>query len=465
VFKLNLDEIEDGMKYRFSGWLWLACLVAGSLTGFALGSAHFSREERNATNGLAASGPNVPRRIRSAASASANTPTADDGLQPFPPGFEHLSYDEICRKGPLSTRLVALLAWADHVSKADLAETTSRLLNTIRIGSAESEFTLDVLMARYGRTDPALAIEAMLRAGPSGFYGWSILLASITGSDPALAQQTAEKPALAGRFTDMSRMWTDFGIALGKVEDGGKTMDWALNLPPHQRMTVLAAMMQSGRFSSSEAAERLRPLLGSSELRSSLLQRWALDDPAAGAEWTKTLDAGNRWGLTYMWGKRDPKAALDWVTKNLPADQQGKEWPDLAASYVRRDPQAASQWVASLPEGEAKSSTVHSLLRAWRDDGALEWVRSLPESDTKGIGLLISSQIRRNSGHFEQALAIAAEAAPNAPERRERLQEAWEDWQAEDHSSAQRWLDETAALTSQEKASLKALNAPEKRSP
>ncbi|MFN0127160.1 MAG: hypothetical protein ACKV19_10810 [Verrucomicrobiales bacterium] len=322
----------------------------------------------------------------------------------------------------------------------------------------EASMALAMVMARWGEKDPEMALAVQKSNAYSSLawpWSWSTLLASMADRDPAMARRTFEESGLILARSSFSGQLTDFGIALGK-NDPQAALRWAAALPGTQRTVALGALMQSGRFSSAEAAESLRPYLHLPEVRQSLKQQWSRDDPAAAAEWMKPYYANTKSDLLATWGAQDPVAALAWAQTNLEPAQQAKEWPGLAYSYARHDPVAASEWVASLPNGEARVESIKQLASTWNDEAALAWVRALPSAAEQDAGLFSVAKARQEYDDYAGSVAVAATAAPDNPQRLEIIKATWQRWHKQEAEAAAQWL-QSAALPTSDLAALNAL--------
>jgi hypothetical protein len=366
----------------FPPWIhWSVALVIGGMAGFAVRTI---RSPRFQTVGPAANDGSrpaaaPPRVVESLDDEKANRPD-EAGLQPFPPGFEGLSYEEICRKGPASARFVALLAWVDRVPAEGIDDAARAIMRSLNDEwKPDGPIALSMLMARWGEKDPERALAA-LKASPYGRLpnlGWPALLSAMAGTDPGLAQQTFTENATLFLQPARAGLWSDFGIAIAGPQSHD-SLEWAASLPASQRTSALVGLMHSGRFCSAESAESVRAYMFLPHVRSALLDRWSRDDPAAAAEWFKPLYQGREDVLLDRWAQDDPAAAVAWAGQNLEAEGQAKAWPSLAGTYAYRDPVAASEWIASLPEGPARMESIKQMASAWKDGAALEWARSLP---------------------------------------------------------------------------------------
>lgn len=438
--------------------IWVCCALLGVAVGYGLRKGTAAQEkEPNASAETSIVPPAPPPPVMPTANEPA--PSAAQGLQTFPPGFEGMSLEAICRKGPLSDRYVALQAWAHHLPREEVPAAVRQIYSSLFFSKPmEASMALAMMMARWGEKDPELALAALKSNAFSSRtwpFGWGTLLASMGHRDPAMARRTFEDAGLILSRSSFSGHLTDFGIALGKI-DPQASLQWASALPGTQRTVALSALMQSGQFSSAEAAESLRPYLHLPEVRQSLNQRWSRDDPSAAAQWMKPYYASANSDLLETWSEQDPKAALAWAQANLEASQQAKEWPGLASSYARHDPEAASEWVGSLPDGEARVKSIEQLAAAWDDEAALTWVRALPNPVERDAGLLSVAKARQEKYNFTEAIAVAATAEPDNPQRQEMIQASWRRWHGQDPGAASHWL-QSAPLPASDVAALRSL--------
>lgn len=65
--------------------------------------------------------------------------------------------------------------------------------------------------------------------------------------------------------------------------------------------------------------------------------------------------------LATIWAQTDPRAALDWLTKNVPAND-GDALRKALGSWVTTAPQDAIAWCQALPQGPSRDSAMASLV-------------------------------------------------------------------------------------------------------
>jgi hypothetical protein len=217
-------------------------------------------------------------------------------------------------------------------------------------------------------------------------------------------------------------------------------LDWAQALPGGQRISSLASLMRSGKFSSPEAAESLRPLLELPTVRSALHERWSMDDPATAAEWFKPFYQGREDVLLERWATDDPAAAAAWTARNLDAEGMARAWPSLAAQYADRDPVGAAQWIETLPEGAPRTESIKSAVSGWGDPAALEWALALPRPEERQAGVLAYNDACARRGEYAEAMNALNGTYVNAEQRLKRLQSNYLQWMDQDAATATRWL-------------------------
>jgi hypothetical protein len=259
-------------------------------------------------------------------------------------------------------------------------------------------------------------------------------------SDPALARQTFEENSLLFLQPAMAGLWTDFGIAIA-LDDPRTSLHWADTLPGGQRTSALVSLMRSGKFSSPEAAESLRPILELPVVRSALHERWSMDDPATAAEWFKPHYRGREDDLIERWASDDPAAAAAWATQNLDAEGLGKAGPALAARYAERNPVAATQWIEGFPEGSLRTESIKAAVSGWGAPEALQWVVTLPLPEEREAGVLAYNEVCAQRGEYAEALEALNGTNLDSERRLKRLQSTYLQWMDRDAPVATSWLD------------------------
>ena len=199
--------------------------------------------------------------------------------------------------------------------------------------------------------------------------------------------------------------------------------------------------MRSGKFSSIEAAESLRPILDLPDVRSALHERWSMDDPATAAQWFKPHYRGREDDLMERWASDDPAAAAAWTTQNLDAEGLGKAGPALAARYAERDPVAAAQWIEGLPEGFPRTESIKAAVSGWGTPEALQWVAALPRPEEREAGVLAYNEACAQRGEYAEALEALNETNLDPESRLKRLQSTYLQWMDRDAPTATSWLD------------------------
>lgn len=90
---------------------------------------------------------------------------------------------------------------------------------------------------------------------------------------------------------------------------------------------------------------------------------------------------------------KNPDAAkwLDWMGRNLPADQAAAPVGDLVRRWTERDYRAAGEWLASQPDGDTRNIAVRSYVHAispYEPTAAEDWALTLPEGAQRQETLL-----------------------------------------------------------------------------
>ena len=208
------------------------------------------------------------------------------------------------------------------------------------------------------------------------------------GAAAALLNMSGLPPAVYG---DVASAWA--------VQDPKLALAWAASLTSTQARNIATrrAAEAWGGVDGQAAADYF--LAQSADTRqtailSSLLSRWASDDPSAVMSWVANLpDAAARArllpGLASACAKVDPLSVSPYL-QSLPANMQEDVARRIAGALFEQDSQQGADFVASLPAGEIQSTAQRSLARQWASQdlsGALAWLGQLPQGAGRDAAL------------------------------------------------------------------------------
>jgi hypothetical protein len=106
------------------------------------------------------------------------------------------------------------------------------------------------------------------------------------------------------------------------------------------------------------------------------------------------LDAGS--ALEYHHTHRETGQWLDWLGKNLPADQAGEPISRIMAKWTELDYQTAGKWLSTAPEGRTKTVSVQAYAAAvskYEPSTATQWAMTIPAGKDRDATL---RQIHQN---------------------------------------------------------------------
>lgn len=215
---------------------------------------------------------------------------------------------------------------------------------------------------------------------------------------------------------------------------------------------------------------------------SQFISNWVIEDPAAAGRYALGIqDEKSRQqtirSLVGSWGSSDPVAAREWILKslegetkdrslnsliqdlsyqdhatalqyyqeataNLPSEAINKAFGDaatqIARNWMQNDPKAAGQWMLSLPEGEARTNSIRSVVDQLGDydiKGAAEFVGTLASGKERdrAVGALVFDL--GYQGDPESAFDWAASISDDS-QRESAIRQAVNQWKEYDPAAA-----------------------------
>jgi hypothetical protein len=135
-------------------------------------------------------------------------------------------------------------------------------------------------------------------------------------------------------------------------------------------------------------------------------QEWARNDPAAAADYVRTLPVNGDTVLdeiTGVWGRADPESAVQWAEKlsGKPTWLYNRVLRSAISSWAQESPVDAANYVAGQPAGATQDAEARSVAAAWAKSdppAAGQWVASFPDSPmrTALIGDVATSWVERD---------------------------------------------------------------------
>ncbi len=95
-------------------------------------------------------------------------------------------------------------------------------------------------------------------------------------------------------------------------------------------------------------------------------------------------------GLAYLSTKGETGRWIEWVSANLPPDQQAEPVTDLIGDWTLNDYQAAGNWLSAAPESLAKQVAVQAYVEAvasYEPQTAIQWAMTLPPGTKRNASL------------------------------------------------------------------------------
>lgn len=279
-----------------------------------------------------------------------------------------------------------------------------------------------IALQNLAAKDPARAFSLATRSTEDTDFNVTSVMAQWMRKDPEAAKAAAA--TLSGRQAEMARMaiiselarqdprkaW-DFASRLPQITGDGAWMDprfqvitqWAQSDPAaavgaalaiqdtEKRNQIVASAVSAWASSDFEAALGYAVQIPDADTRGRILQNLASTQSADRSRMFDVLmehaPSGDSFrnamtSLVHQWARENPREAA-MAVKQLPAN---RSFSHLAGSVAEAwmasgaDKMEVFNWARSLPEGQARTSTVNSLFDAWaRDDsaGALRLLSSL----------------------------------------------------------------------------------------
>jgi hypothetical protein len=431
----------------------IGSLLLGCLVGFWFGQPKASVTPAHAP---------MPAALRSAMIAQAKdrqrpatSPDANSelGLQPYPPGFEGMGVNQILTAEPVSMRWIAMLAWADRVTKEDLPRELRRLA-ALHSAEGTTRFAFHFLLSKWGQREPDLTLASLISA--KGTIAWAgtegpQLIAAVAAGDP----QKAAEMATSESFRSLRGIYYD-GIAARLARlDPKSAQELADRLPEKQKQEAMRGIAETISVDLSTLPPSELQSMDKS-LRAARLNRWIEKDPAAVTAWA-TAHAGRVLdevlvAIAEIWAGKDAAAALAWSNQNLPPTARDQALPTLIESLAEEDLGVATEWMTLQEPTEGAQRAMDKVCKQWPDvKEAVAWVQGLPAGELQDHGFISLSNIASSRGNHSQAVDIAVSLRPENPKRVEALEGAFTRWFTSNEKEARAWFSSTKELTKHER--------------
>jgi hypothetical protein len=177
-----------------------------------------------------------------------------------------------------------------------------------------------------------------------------------------------------------------------------------------------------------------------------ILGTWAIDDPAAAANYAiqsyEILPFDALQSIARRWSLSDPRQALTWLNQ-VPWSEQ-KERQEILGNvmdiWVRRDPSAAANEALLLPAGDSEA-VIGSMLNYWATkdiSAATQWITQIPAGSTKDRAIAaVAPQIAKE----DPAIAINwAAAIGDQGLRQKNIESVAQKWLRRDKVAATAWI-------------------------
>lgn len=215
-----------------------------------------------------------------------------------------------------------------------------------------------------------------------------------------------------------------------------------LRLEPEQMLSLLELMQDHQRR---DGAKRI------------FLGNWSDVDPETALAWSQT-QADSEVTLTVQLSslrtiaRHDPGAAVAEWKRRADSDQDGGFAVAVAEGWAESDPVAAVNWfIAQVPK-PSNDGTMQGMLTEWMKkdpSAAAEW------AERNGQRAVLAAAARATqtlSEDLPAGLALAARLAPDSETKLVSMRGRLDWWLQKDPAAARKFLEETAILTPEEKA-------------
>jgi GrpB-like predicted nucleotidyltransferase (UPF0157 family) len=317
------------------------------------------------------------------------------------------------------------------------------------------------LLSALAQNDPRAAwsyAQSLPQQGSGHRDGRTQIIQSWAQSDPSAALEAATSmpagPARSSAITAAVSAW-------GQQDPSAAVAYAAAISDSTLRSDVLRNLSSSGQIPSEELftilLDHMPPGDNFQSSISSVLSRWAGEDPAAAAKALLDLPPGRAFSqgasqVASGWAARGPLAeVVDWA-RQLPEGEARRS--ALSAAFGRaaqNDPRAAVKTLDGLTS-EDRSAAIRELSSTWsRTDpqGALQWASSLTDPDERRR-VVHSAVGQWANAEPEQAAAYAARLPDD--QRKDSLQAAVDRWASKDVEAAGAWLAKQPASFSRDGA-------------
>ena len=331
--------------------------------------------------------------------------------------------------------------------------------------------------------DPQKALGLALdgKSGDEGDYSVSAIFHNWARKDIEGAKAAISR--LSGRQADQARQALFSALA---QQDPKSAWEYALTMPPagetyqDARIQVIQQWAQTDPQAALKAALSIPDSMLKGPAMNSAVNSWARSDFSAALKYVVSLDdstmradllqnlsgssQGNRKellnavldhmppgdnfrnavsNLFSQWARESPKEAAAAITQLPSGSVFSSAASNIASQWVRTasNKQEIFDWVRTLPEGDARNSSLNSVFSEWsRSDpqGALRALGSLPPDDRKSATRALVSGWSRKAP--EAALQWATSIA-DAGERTSIVQTAVSQWANSAPDSAARYVE------------------------
>lgn len=347
----------------------------------------------------------VTKRVRDKADA-AEAAAASTALIAFTKEMEQWQKDGSKPDEAFQKRSMEMMARLMELDSAQLKEVVANLREDPSLTDEARRSMIGFSILMLGEDHPAAALalyvecSGILNDGVLGPHVISSTLSRWAKDDPraALAWMRANSEAHPELADDGAKTSIISGVAEIDPKEAFKLLQ---ELEPDDPSSVIQALVETGKTPEARTAilDALRThaaTLGDDMDREDLVGE-ALEDMARNLT-GEGFDSVTAWvgsaklspgetvrfagGLSYFNTKEDTGRWIDWMAKNLPADEVPENVDNLIGQWTQQDYLAAGKWLAASTDGPAKNaavSTYAETVAEYEPQTAVQWAMTMPE--------------------------------------------------------------------------------------
>lgn len=252
-------------------------------------------------------------------------------------------------------------------------------------------------------------------------------------------------------------------------------LSWAFTLERGNNRVALRKILQTSSANDPVSALKALDTLKSAnpdlhhDGERQIFRQWATTDPRSAWEAATSVTnpqqlANIEHDILLQWSQSEPSAVADILKKVATSTSSQNHLSavfETTAGYLAdENPSETAQWIASLPEGEARSSATSSILGSWLQQDfptAAQWLSDLPSGKTQDAGISKLVSVIRNR---EPQIAVQWASRISDPALRTHMvTNASLSWLARDPEAASQAVNQSNILSEAEKDSIREIFA------